>query len=127
MPEFEKRDTAVMGVSVDSVDSHYRWLNRLERAAGTPVTFPIAEDPNRWIAGLYGMVDPTSERHRMVRSVFVIDPDDRVRMMLAYPACTGRNFAELLRVIDALQIADGQDVATPEGWQPGDDMVLPTP
>lgn len=114
-----------MGVSVDPVDSHYRWMSRLERVAGTRVTFPIAEDPNRWIGGLYGMVDPASERHLMVRSVFVIDPDDRVRLMLAYPACTGRNFTELLRVIDALQLADTEEVATPEGWQPGDDTVSP--
>jgi len=126
MPEFEKRETVVMGVSVDPVESHYRWLSQLEQDAGTPVTFPIAEDPNRWIASLYGMVDPTSERHRMVRSVFVIDPEGRVRMMLAYPACTGRNLSEILRVIDALQLADARDVATPEGWQPGDDVVSPS-
>lgn len=106
MPEFEKRDTAVLGVSVDSVDTHYRWLQRIEQSSGTPVTFPIAEDPNRWIADLYGMLDPSSAERRAARSVFIIDPDDRVRMMLAYPACAGRNFTELLRVIDALQAAD---------------------
>ena len=127
MPEFEKRHTAVLGVSVDPVDSHYRWLTRIEHSSGTPVTFPIAEDPNRWIAGLYGMVDPSSAGRRTVRSVFVIDPDDRVRMTLAYPACTGRNFAELLRVIDALQVADARNVATPEGWRPGKNVVPRTP
>jgi alkyl hydroperoxide reductase subunit AhpC len=123
MPEFEKRDTAVLAVSIDPVDSHYRWLRRIERSAGTPVRFPIAEDPNAWISNLYGMVDPTSGSGRTARSVFVIDPDDRVRLTLAYPACTGRSFDELLRVIDALQLADAEGVATPEGWRPGEDVV----
>lgn len=123
MPEFAKRDTVVLGVSVDPVDTHYRWLSRIEQSSGTPVTFPIAEDPNRWIADLYGMADSTSAARRALRSVFVVDPDDRVRMMLAYPACTGRNFAELLRVIDSLRTVDAEGVATPEGWQPGGDVV----
>ena len=123
MPEFEKRHTAVLGVSVDPVDTHYRWLDRIEQSSGTPVTFPIAEDPNRWITDLYGMVDPSSAGRRALRSVFVIDPDDRVRMMLAYPACCGRSFTELLRVIDSLQVAHAEGVATPEGWHPGEDVV----
>jgi thioredoxin-dependent peroxiredoxin len=127
MPEFEKRDTAVLGVSIDPVDTHYRWLNRIEQSSGTPVTFPIAEDPNRWIASLYGMTDPSSVGGRTVRSVFVIDPGDRVRMTLAYPACTRRSFAELLRVIDALQRSDAGAVATPDGLHPGEDLAPRSP
>jgi alkyl hydroperoxide reductase subunit AhpC len=125
MPEFEKRDTRVIAVSVDPVDAHYRWLNAIEQLAGAPVTFPIAEDPNRWIANLYGIIDSSAGGGKMARSVFVIDPNDHVRLMLAYPACTGRNFAELLRVFDSLQLADARGVATPEGWQSGQDVVDP--
>jgi thioredoxin-dependent peroxiredoxin len=125
MPEFERRDTRVIAVSVDPLDTHYRWLSAIERKAGAPVTFPVAEDPNRWIAHLYGIDDSSEGGRTMVRSVFVIDPNDRVRLMLAYPACTGRNFAELLRAIDSLQLADARGVATPEGWHPGQDVVDP--
>jgi thioredoxin-dependent peroxiredoxin len=103
MPEFEKRDVLVLSVSVDPLDSHYRWLSEIERIGGTPVSFPIAEDPNRWIASLYGIVDPSEEHRRTVRAVFLVDPDDRVRLMMAYPPSTGCSFAEVLRVIDSLQ------------------------
>jgi thioredoxin-dependent peroxiredoxin len=127
MPEFEKRDTAVLGVSVDTLDAHYRWLNHIEQTSGTPVTFPIAEDPNRWIASLYGMIDPSSVGGRTVRSVFVMDPEDRVRMMLAYPACTRRSFAELLRVIDALQRSDAEAVATLDRLRPAEDVAPRSP
>lgn len=127
MPEFQKRNTAVLAVSVDPVDTHYRWLSRIEQSSNAPVTFPIAEDPNCWIADLYGMVDGGSSAGRTLRSAFIVDPDDRVRMMLAYPACVGRDFDELLRVVDALQISDAEGVATPEGWRPGDDAVVPGP
>ena len=117
----------MLGLSVDPVDTHYRWLNRIEQSSGTPVTFPIAEDPNRWITNLYGMVDPSSTGRRALRSVFVVDPRDRVRMTLAYPACTGRDFSELLRVIDALQVADAEGVDTAERRRPGDDVVPRSP
>ena len=117
----------MLGVSVDPVDTHYRWLNQIEQSSGTPVTFPITEDPNRWITNLYGMVDPSSPSRRALRSVFIVDPRDRVRMTLAYPACTGRDFSELLRVIDALQVADAEGVAATEGWRPGEEVVPRSP
>ncbi len=90
-------------MSVDPLDTHYRWLNQVERLAGVQVHFPIVEDPNRWISGLYEMLDPTDDARRTARSVFLVDPDDRVRFVLTYPAATGRNFEEVLRVIDSLQ------------------------
>jgi alkyl hydroperoxide reductase subunit AhpC len=105
-PEFEKRDTMVMALSVDPLDFHYRWLSDVESLAGTPVRFPMAADPHRWVANLYGMIHPSAGGQDTVRSLFLIDPLDRIKLMLAYPAGTGRNFEELLRVIDSLQSAD---------------------
>jgi alkyl hydroperoxide reductase subunit AhpC len=122
--EFERRDTSVIAVSVDPLDTHFRWLNDIERLAGAPVDYPIAADPNRWITKLYGMIHPSSGRSA-VRVAVLIDPDDRVRLMLAYPACTGRDFGELLRVLDSLQLADRYGVATPAGWRSGQDVIVP--
>ena len=126
MPEFEKRNTRVIAVSVDPLDTHYRWLSDVEELAEVPITFPLAADPNRWVSGLYGMVHPSASGRDTVRSVFIIDPDDRVRVMLAYPPCTGRNFEELLRVLDSLQLADKHQVVTPAGWQNGQDVLIST-
>lgn len=123
--EFDRRDTSVMAVSADPLDTHYRWLDDIERLAGVPLAFPVAADPNRWITRLYGMIHPPDARHA-VRSAYVIDREDRVRLMLAYPACTGRSFAELLRVIDSLQLADEHGIATPADWQAGQDVVIPS-
>jgi alkyl hydroperoxide reductase subunit AhpC len=123
-PEFQQRDTLVMAVSLDPLETHYHWRDEIERLAGVPVPFPIAADPNGWIAGLYGMVHPACGPDA-VRSAYVIGPDDRVEAMLAYPGCTGRDFRELLRVIDSLRIAKTRGVATPEGWRSGDDVVVP--
>lgn len=123
--DFDERGASVIAVSVDPLDAHYRWLTDIERLAGAPVKFPIAADPNRWITNLYGMIHPRSGRDA-VRLAVLIDPDDRVRLMLAYPACTGRDFGELLRVLDSLQLADQYGVATPAGWRRGQDVVIPT-
>jgi alkyl hydroperoxide reductase subunit AhpC len=123
-PEFDGRDTRVMAVSVDPLDTHYRWLGELEKLAGVPVPFPIAADPNRWIMTLYGMIHPGGGRYA-VRSAFLIGREDYVQLMLAYPACTGRDFTELLRVLDSLQLADEYGIATPEGWHAGEDVVIP--
>jgi alkyl hydroperoxide reductase subunit AhpC len=125
MPELERSGTKVMAISVDPLGLHYSWLGDLERLAGVPVDFPIAADPNRWVTELYGMIQPISSLDA-VRTTFVIDPQDRVRLMAAYPACTGRDFTEVVRVIESLQLADRHGVATPAGWQPGQDVVIPT-
>lgn len=123
--EFERRATKVIAVSVDPLDTHFRWLNDIEKLAGAPVGFPIAADPNRWITKLYGMIHPSSGRDA-VRLAVLIDPSHRVRLMLAYPACTGRDFGELLRVLDSLRLADRYGVATPAGWRSGQEVLIPT-
>lgn len=123
-PEFEQRDTRVMAVSIDPLDTHYRWLDEIQSLAGVPVRFPIAADPNGAITRLYGMVHHGCGP-QAVRTAYVIGPDDRVEAMLAYPASTGRSFEELLRVIDSLRLARERGVATPEGWRPGADVVIP--
>jgi alkyl hydroperoxide reductase subunit AhpC len=123
-PDFGRRDTKIMVVSVDPLGLHCSWQTDVERLAGGPVTFPIAADPNRWVTKLYGMIHPACGRDA-ARSTFVIDGDHRVRLEATYPACTGRDFAEVLRVIDSLRLADRCGVATPAGWHPGDDVVIP--
>lgn len=123
-PEFARRETLLMAVSLDPLDTHYRWRDEIERLAGVPVSFPIAADPNGWITGLYGMVHPGCGPDA-VRSAYVIGPDDKVEAMLAYPGCTGRDFRELLRVIDSLRLARSRGVATPEGWRSGEEVVVP--
>ena len=123
-PDLEKRRTKVMAISVDPLGLHYSWLADIERLAGRPVTFPIAADPNRWVTKLYGMIHPHCGQDA-ARSTFIVDPEDRVRLVMAYPACTGRDFSEILRVIDSLQLADRHGIATPAGWQRGQDVVIP--
>lgn len=125
MPEFHERDTKVLVLSVDPLESHYRWHEEIERLSGVPVTFPMAADPNRWVAKLYGMIHPGAEGWDTVRSLFLIDPRDRVRLMLVYPPSTGRSFEEVLRVLDSLRLADEHGVATPAGWRKGDDVLIP--
>jgi alkyl hydroperoxide reductase subunit AhpC len=122
--EFERRNTKIMVVSVDPLGLHYAWQSDIERLGGGPVTFPIAADPNRWVTTLYGMIHPACG-HDAARSTFVIDAAHRVRLEQAYPACTGRDFTEVLRVIDSLQLADRCGCATPAGWHPGEDVVIP--
>ena len=123
-PEFEKRNAKVIGLSVDALDSHKGWSKDIEDVTGNAPNFPMIADPDRKVADLYGMIHPKAADTTTVRSVFVIGPDKKVKLTLTYPASTGRNFAELLRVIDSLQLTAGYSVATPADWQDGDDVII---
>ena len=122
--EFAKRNTKVMAVSVDDLDSHQGWIKDINETQHTTVNFPLIADPNREIANLYGMIHPNASDTMTVRSVFVISPDKKVKLLLTYPASTGRNFDEILRVIDSLQLTANYSVATPADWKDGDDVVI---
>jgi alkyl hydroperoxide reductase subunit AhpC len=123
-PEFDKRNVKVLGLSVDSVDDHRRWSGDIEETQGTRLNFPLLGDPDRKIAGLYDMIHPNANDTLTVRSVFVIGPDKKVKLMITYPASTGRNFEELLRVIDSLQLTAQYSVATPVNWKDGQDCII---
>ena len=123
-PEFDKRNVKVLALSVDSVDSHKGWINDINETQNTTVNYPIIADPDRKVADLYGMIHPNSLNNLTVRSVFIIDPNKKLRLTLTYPASTGRNFDEILRVIDSLQLTDYHQVATPANWKDGDDCVV---
>lgn len=122
--EFDKRNVKVLAISVDPLDSHRDWVGDIEETQGAAVNFPILADPDRKVADLYDMIHPNANDTQTVRSVFVIDPNKKLRLTLTYPASTGRNFAEILRVIDSLQLTDNYSVATPANWQQGDDCVI---
>jgi alkyl hydroperoxide reductase subunit AhpC len=122
--EFARRNVKVLAVSVDPVDDHERWVGDIAETQGTPVNFPLIGDPDRTVAGLYDMIHPNASDTLTVRSVFVIDPSNKVRLTITYPASTGRNFDEILRVIDSLQLTDRHKVATPVNWVPGDDVII---
>ncbi len=123
-PEWKKRNVKVIGLSVDPVESHHRWEGDIEETQGAAVDFPMIADPDRTVSNLYGMVHPEADPSITVRSVFVIDPKKKVRLSLTYPPSAGRNFAEVLRVIDSLQLTDGYKVTTPADWQHGDDVII---
>ena len=123
-PEFERRGVRVMGLSVDSLDAHREWSKDILAVTGASPNFPMIADHDRRIAMLYGMLDPQAGDTATVRSVFVIGPDKRVKLTLTYPASTGRNFDELLRTIDSLQLTAAHQVATPVNWRPGDDVII---
>ncbi|MEA3216341.1 MAG: thioredoxin-dependent peroxiredoxin [Acidimicrobiia bacterium] len=123
-PEFEKRNVKVIGLSVDPVDSHERWEKDIEETQGHAVNFPMIGDPNRTVADLYGMIHPNASDTNTVRSVFVVGPDKKVKLSITYPASTGRNFDEILRVIDSLQLTANYSVATPADWKQGDDVII---
>jgi alkyl hydroperoxide reductase subunit AhpC len=123
-PEFDKRNVKVIGLSVDPVESHERWEGDIEETQGTAVNFPMIGDPDRTVAGLYDMIHPNADDTLTVRSVFVIGPDKKVKLTLTYPASTGRNFDEILRVIDSLQLTAYKKVATPANWNYGDDVII---
>ena len=123
-PEFDRRGVSVIGLSVDTVDNHVRWAGDIERTQGVAVNFPLLADADRRIANLLGIIHPNASDTNTVRSVFVIDPERRVRLTLTYPASTGRNFAEILRTIDSLQLTDNHKVATPADWQQGEDVII---
>jgi len=122
--EFDKRGVRVIGLSVDPVDSHHAWEHDIEETQGEAVNFPMIADPDRVVSGLYDMIHPNADNTLTVRSVFVIGPDDKVKLTLTYPASTGRNFDELLRVIDSLQLTARFSVATPANWADGDDVII---
>ena len=123
-PEFDRRNVKVVALSVDDVDSHRKWTADIEETQSTKLNFPILADPDRKVASLYGMIHPKANDTLTVRSVFIIDPKRKVRATFTYPASTGRNFQELLRLIDSLQLTDSHSVATPADWKDGDEVVI---
>ncbi|NNN07294.1 MAG: peroxiredoxin [Elusimicrobia bacterium] len=123
--DFKKRGVKVLALSVDSVESHKKWTGDIEETQKTKVDFPIVGDENHAVANLYGMIHPKALDSFTVRSLFVIDPKKKLRLTMTYPASTGRNFDEILRVIDALQLTDKHSVATPANWKDGDDVIIP--
>jgi len=125
-PEFDKRGVKVIGVSVDPIDKHKAWIGDIVETQGTALNFPLLADPDRKVATLYGMIHPNASTTVTVRSVFIIDPNKKVRLVLTYPAATGRNFTELLRTIDSLQLTDKFKVATPVNWKQGEDVIITT-
>jgi len=122
--DFAQRNTKVLAISVDGLDSHEGWINDINETQNTTVNFPLIADPDRKIADLYGMIHPNASNNMTVRSVFIISPDKKIKLMLTYPASTGRNFNEILRVIDSLQLTANYSVATPADWKEGDDVVI---
>ena len=122
--EFEKRNTKVIGLSVDPLSEHDRWKHDIRDVTGHALNFPLIADPDRSVANLYGMIHPNASDTATVRSVFVIGPDHKVKLTLTYPASTGRNFQELLRVIDSLQLTAAHAVATPADWKQGEDVII---
>jgi alkyl hydroperoxide reductase subunit AhpC len=122
--QFDKRNVKVVALSVDPVDSHKRWIGDIEETQHTKMNFPILGDADRKVSSLYDMIHPQANDTLTVRSVFVIDPNKKVRAMITYPASTGRNFDEILRLIDSLQLTDSHKVATPGNWKDGDDCVI---
>jgi alkyl hydroperoxide reductase subunit AhpC len=122
--EFDKRNTKVIGLSVDPVDSHMKWEGDIKDVTGHAVNFPMIADPDKKISNLYGMIHPNASDTMTVRSVFIVGPDNKVKLTLTYPASTGRNFQEVLRVIDSLQLTATHSVATPADWKDGDDVIV---
>ncbi len=123
-PEFDKRNVKAIALSVDGVDSHMGWIKDINETQNTTVNYPILADGDRRVADLYGMIHPSSLNNLTVRSVFIIDPNKKLRLTFTYPASTGRNFDEILRVIDSLQLTDYHQVATPANWKDGEDCVV---
>ena len=123
-PEFDKRNVKVIGLSVDGLDNHDKWVNDIKETQGYKPNFPIIADENRKVSDLYGMIHPKANDTLTVRSVFVIGPDKKVKLILTYPASAGRNFDEILRVIDSLQLTANYKVATPANWKHGEDVII---
>lgn len=131
-PEFEKRNTKVLGVSVDSVEEHVKWKADIEKVAGAPANFPIIDDTSLNVSKLYDMLPAeaympdgrTAADSASVRTVFIVGPDKKVRLTMSYPMSVGRNFAEILRALDAVQATDGKPFATPANWVPGQDVIV---
>ena len=122
--EFEKRGVKAIALSVDTVESHHGWIKDINETQNTTVNFPIIADPDRKVSELYGFIHPNASETLTVRSLLIIDPNKKVRLIITYPASTGRNFHEILRVIDSLQLTDRHKVATPANWQHSEDVVI---
>mgnify|MGYP000138227500 FL=1 len=122
--EFDKRNVKAIALSVDSAESHVKWIDDINTTQNTIVNFPILADADRKVSDLYDLIHPNASETLTVRSLFVIDPNKKVRLTITYPASTGRNFHEILRVIDSLQLTDSHKVATPANWKDGDDVVI---
>ncbi|HEY9809143.1 MAG TPA: peroxiredoxin [Halomicronema sp.] len=122
--EFEKRNVKPLALSVDDVESHQGWIKDIEETQNVALNYPILADPDRKVSDLYDMIHPNSLNNLTIRSVFIIDPEKKLRLTFTYPASTGRNFDELLRVIDSLQLTDKYSVATPANWTDGEDCVI---
>jgi alkyl hydroperoxide reductase subunit AhpC len=123
-PEFDKRNVKVLGLSVDPLSDHKAWAGDIEETQSQALNFPLLADADRKVSDLYDMIHPNANDTLTVRSVFIIDPNRKVRLIITYPASTGRNFDEILRVIDSLQLTDGYKVATPVNWKDGEDVII---
>lgn len=124
-PEFDKRNTKVLALSVDGVDNHKGWISDINETQNTAVEFPIVADESRKVSELYDFIHPNANATLTVRSLLIIDPNKKVRLIITYPASTGRNFTEILRVLDSLQLVDGYGIATPVDWKDGEDVIIP--
>lgn len=123
-PEFDQRGVKLLGLSVDPLEDHVEWAKDIGETQGCGLNFPLVADADRKVSSLFGMIHPNADDTSTVRSVFLIDPAKKIRLMLTYPASTGRNFPELLRVIDSLQLTERHPVATPVNWEPGQDVII---
>jgi alkyl hydroperoxide reductase subunit AhpC len=123
-PEFDKRGVKALGLSVDALESHRKWADDIRETQGYALNFPIIADSGREIARLYGMIHPQHDELYTVRTVFVIDPKKKIRLTITYPQTAGRNFEEILRVVDSLQLTDAHSVSTPVNWRPGEDVII---
>ena len=123
-PEWDKRNVKPIGLSVDPVEAHHKWELDIEETQGAALDFPMIADPDANVSSLYDMIHPESDPTVTVRSVFVIDPSKKIRLILTYPPSTGRNFDEILRAIDSLQLTDARSIATPVNWSPGEEVVI---
>ena len=124
-PEFDKRNTKVLALSVDGIDNHKGWISDINETQNTEVEFPIIADQDKKVSELYDFIHPNASATATVRSLLIIDPEKKVRLIITYPASTGRNFNEILRVLDSLQLTDNYKVATPVNWNDGDDVIVP--
>jgi alkyl hydroperoxide reductase subunit AhpC len=122
--EFAQRNTKAMAISIDPIEDHQRWAPDISEIGGTELNFPIVADPDHRVAELYDMIHPGEGDTSTVRSVFIIDPENKVRLILTYPKSVGRNFEEIVRVVDALQATDANPIATPADWRPGDRVIV---
>jgi len=122
--EFDKRNVKIIGLSVDSLEGHEGWTKDIEETQGCTLNFPLIADVDRKVSALYDMIHPNADNTLTVRSLFIIGPDKKIKLMITYPASTGRNFEELLRVIDSLQLTDEFSVATPVNWRMGEDLII---